>query len=418
MLAVVLFPSLGRCEETLAEVLERLDGRAAELRTELAQGRQEPVRVAALVARGYASEMDNERAYVVATFSFEHATRDDEQNVVRNDWDLLFGNGQGNQLTVRMVTDDASRMWNLGEVDFDTFKPGDAGQNAGTGGENAVAREKHLYVIHTLDSETNLWAKFQVLELEEDKSVIFRWELIEDPALWQVLERPAGSELESGLVHIQLQAGGVGGNPCRAFMNRKVDACVDSVSPDPLDLEDGLAPEGNATAYISGGFIPEGKVWILRSVEYAGFNRGDKNGDGQFVVGVCGKQLAVRKPRSGEFKDVWKGRMVVRPGQEDTVFAEISNSSTCDVKFRGILCAEKWADTLTFPELGPVEKARVETLLSNLDAEDPKARDLATEGLIELGPPILDYLRKLSREKRFPEFLGRLDDVISKLGGE
>lgn len=418
LLAVFLFPAAGWCEESLADLLKRLDGRAAELEKELAQGRTKAVHVAALVSRTFALKLDKDRAYVVATYSFEHATRDDEDKVVRNDWDLLYGNGQGDPFTVCTVTDDTSRIWDLGEADFDKFRPGDAGQNAGAGAEDAIARKDHLYVVHTVDSETDLWAKFQVLEVDPGRSVMIRWEAIADPADWLALERTPGSSLKGGRVRIQLRAGATGGNPCRAFMNGRVGAYVDEVSPNPLDMEGVVGTGEDARAYVAGGFIPKGKVWILRSVEYSGTNDGDSNGNGPFVIGAGGEELARRKECSGAFKDRWTGRMVLRPGQESTVFAEISNSSRCDVVFHGALCDEKWADTDKFPELGAEDKKRVDKLVAALDADDATERDRATRDLIDLGPPILVYLKGIARDKRSAEFKARLDEVIAELGGE
>ncbi len=418
LLAVFLLPAVARCEESLEDLLKRLDGRAAELAKELGQGRTKAVNVAALVSRTYALKLDKARAYVVATYSFEHATRDDVDNVVRNDWDLLYGNGQGDPFTVCTVTDDTSRIWDLGEADFDEFKPGGVAQNVGKGGEDAVARKNHLYILHTVDRETNLWAKFQVLEVAADQSVILRWERIDDPAGWMALERTPGAALRRGRVQIQIRSGAAGGSPCRADMSGKAYAYVDAISPMPIDMTGDVEIEEETRAYIAGGFIPEGKVWVLRAVEYSGLNKGDTNGDGPFIVGAGGQELARRAARSGDFKDAWKGRLVIRPGQENSVFAEISNSSRCDVVFHGILCDEKWAEATKFPALGADEKKKVDQFVSGLDANDAAARDRASQGLLDMGPPILEHLKGISREKRSAEFKARLDEVIAELGGE
>ncbi len=418
LLALLLFPASAFCDESLPELLKRLDARAAAMEKDLGQALEKPVHVAALVSRTFALPLDKERAYTVATYSFEHATRDDADNVVRNDWDLLYGNGQGDPMTVRTVTDDTSRIWDLGEADFDAFQASDAGQNAGSGDENVLAKKKHLYVVHTVDTETNLWAKFQVLELEADKSVILRWEVIADPTEWRALERTPGAAMRSGRVQIQVRAGAMGGNPCRAYMNGKTSAYVQNVSANPIDMAGNVDIGEDAAVWVSGGFIPQGKVWILRAVEYSGLNSGDSNGDGPFVVSAGGQELARREERSGEFKDAWKGRLVLRPGQEDTVFVEISNSSRADVVFRGVLCDEKLAETTKFPALGADEKKRVNALVAALDADDAEAREKATQGLLDMGPAILDYLKTVPREKWSAEARARLEEVIAELGGE
>ncbi len=60
--------------------------------------------------------------YVAATYSFEHATRDDEART-HNDWDLLVRESGREQLVfdVNMATDDRSRIWRMGSVPFDAL---------------------------------------------------------------------------------------------------------------------------------------------------------------------------------------------------------------------------------------------------------------------------------------------------------
>ncbi|GEM_PF-5325468 len=402
--------------ETLDSVLERLDKRAQELEDALKQEGKKDPHVAALVGRAYARTMDEERAYTVATYSFEHATRDDVK-LSHNDWDLQFGNGV-DELGVRMVTDDASTIWDLGEVDFDRATVRAIEGKLPEGGESAIAVASHVYVIHTLDSETDLWTKMLAMEHDPARTLILRWAVIDDVTDVERLEWREGRELTGGRVRIQLRAGAVGGNPVRAYMDGTVDACVDEASATALDLAGEVDIDEPARAHVEGGYVPRGKVWIIRAIDVEGTNVGDSNGGGEFVVSIGGKEILRREEGCGPFKDAWKGRIVVRPQGEHAVYAEVTNSSWCDVQFRGALLDEKWADVLAMPPLSKDEIGRVVALVKELDDDDAELRDAAVRDLLAMGPPILEHLQKAPTEGRSPEFCARLRSVIEALGGE
>ncbi len=402
--------------ETLDSVLDRLDKRARELEDALRQAGKKGAHVAALVGRAYASTLDKERAYVVATYSFEHATRDDVK-LTHNDWDVLFGNGTDN-LDIRTVTDDASTIWDLGELDFDSVTVRSIEGHLPEGGERAIAVESHVYVIHTLDSETDSWAKMLAIEHDPGRTLILRWEVIEDPTDVERLERREGRELKGGQVRIQVRAGAIGGNPARANMDGSVEAYIDEVSATPLDLSGEVGPAEPTRAHIEGGYIPRGKVWIVRRIDIEGTNVGDSNGGGEFVVSIGGEEILRREEGSGPFKDTWRGRIVVRPHGEHAVYAELTNSSWCDVVFRGALLDEKWADVEVLPPLSPAELATLAKLVGDLDSDDSELRDAAVRDLIAMGPPVLDSLQKVPTQGRSPEFCARLRSVIEALGGE
>lgn len=141
----------------------------------------EPRRVT-LVARRITDGHDN---YVDAAFSFEHGMNGEGAlAVTRNDWDILFGNSPDlDTFQVTMVTDDCSRIQDMGALDW-----GDAFQVPIIGAHPVPTREPdvnavvgHMYVVHTKDSDTDLYALFRVEALELRKSVTISWKSVQSP---------------------------------------------------------------------------------------------------------------------------------------------------------------------------------------------------------------------------------------------
>lgn len=115
--------------------------------------------------------------YEKATFSFEHGVRDDPDYArTRNDWEIEFGNdgaGSADTFGVRMVRDDVSLIADLGALAFDDVDPARAADvrlfqkvSIGVG---------HLYAVHTMDTETDLWSLFSVLVHRPGDSVRIEW---------------------------------------------------------------------------------------------------------------------------------------------------------------------------------------------------------------------------------------------------
>lgn len=109
--------------------------------------------------------------YILATFSFEYATRDN-QDLVHNDWDIQYGNGTGDRIHVNMVTDDQSTIADLGVVNFDDVINIPLSANYE---EDVVADTNHVYVVHTVDSETDMYAKFIITDMKSDDWIKFNW---------------------------------------------------------------------------------------------------------------------------------------------------------------------------------------------------------------------------------------------------
>lgn len=135
-----------------------------------------------LLARKKADGVDN---YTQAAFSFKHGVNGDAAlKVTRNNWDLLFGNSPlPDVFDVTMVTDDCSRIKDLGELNWsDVFDvPVLPAYPEPTRESSVKALVGRMYVVHTKDSDDDHYALFRVESLEPGKSVTISWKLVESP---------------------------------------------------------------------------------------------------------------------------------------------------------------------------------------------------------------------------------------------
>ena len=119
--------------------------------------------------------------YEKATFSFEHGVRDDaDLSLTRNDWDIQFGNG-GDRFTVTMVADDRSRITDLGSMPWPAMalrRLPDLPAHPAPAREPPVAViPGHVYLVHIVDRNTDLYALLRVESLVPGDRVDVSWRL-------------------------------------------------------------------------------------------------------------------------------------------------------------------------------------------------------------------------------------------------
>jgi len=124
------------------------------------------------------------RDYEKATFSFEFGVRDDPTCRHANDWDLQYGNG-GDHFHVTMVSDDRSRIVDLGKLDW--------GQLEATRLERLPPHPQprrefvptvsgHIYLVHTVDRNSDLYALFRVEAVARQPGTCdITWRLVDAP---------------------------------------------------------------------------------------------------------------------------------------------------------------------------------------------------------------------------------------------
>jgi hypothetical protein len=135
-----------------------------------------------LPARRVVNGQDN---YVDAAFSFEYGMNGQAAvSLTRNDWDILFGNSPlPDAFTVTTVTDDCSRIQDMGSLNWgDNFLvPVLTAYPVPTTEPDIKAIVGHMYVVHTKDRETNLYALFRVEALDAGRSVTISWKSVQSP---------------------------------------------------------------------------------------------------------------------------------------------------------------------------------------------------------------------------------------------
>ena len=142
--------------------------------------------------------------YGKSAFSFEHGIRSDVGvEAPRNDYDLEYGSisldGDGDWLSVTMVTDDRRRIKDLGEMNWSEVyhvpvlpasleprqgvrmpKPGESFEES-SDGQVTRAVVGHIYVVHTKDSDTDLYAMFRVERLDPNDTCVISWKVVPSP---------------------------------------------------------------------------------------------------------------------------------------------------------------------------------------------------------------------------------------------
>jgi hypothetical protein len=148
----------------------------------MAQAQTEEIKTGKLLKRKTEDGVDN---YAYATFSFEYGGNGPEiQKLCRNDWDLLFGNSPlPDAFSVTTITDDRSRIKDVGRLTWDSdFKvPRLPAYEEPESEPSVKAVEGHIYLVHTRDRDTDLYALFRVEKLVPGESVEITWKIIPAP---------------------------------------------------------------------------------------------------------------------------------------------------------------------------------------------------------------------------------------------
>jgi hypothetical protein len=154
---------------------------------------------------------DHSGGYGKSAFSFKHGVRSDiGTKVTRNNYELLYGNinwdGDSDWFTVTMVTDDRSRIKDLGplewaEIDSLPLLSLNAAAQQGvrfpskteTFEESSRGRvtrvvEGHVYLLRSKDTDSDFYTIFRVEKLLPNDQVTIGWRLI--PSLQQDRQIP------------------------------------------------------------------------------------------------------------------------------------------------------------------------------------------------------------------------------------
>jgi len=141
-----------------------------------------PLRKGKLLKRTIKDGTDN---YDLAAYSFKFGGNGPEvRKLCRNNWELLFGNSpEGDTFDVTMVTDDRSRIRDLGKLDWNQkfHVPAFPAYEEPVREPSVKAVEGHMYLVRSRDSNTDLYTLFRVEKLVPGEYVEITWKIIPKP---------------------------------------------------------------------------------------------------------------------------------------------------------------------------------------------------------------------------------------------
>ncbi len=289
--------------------------------------------------------------YVASTYSFELDTRDDVK-ATHNDWDVAFENDGDPRLRIRLVTDDRSRVFDLGDTIGDIVDPESLATAESSDRDLPIAAQ-HTYLIRSQDTDEDRIDLLRIVGLRDDRYVIFAWLPVYDgrshepgnamvEGILAAIDAPK-KRIENGTVHVQMRGGAGGGNPNEVFLDGSKNAYVDEIVATPIDLSGAIADHERHRAFVDGGVIPRDKLWRVTCVRYNATTDGDFNGPGGFRVEIGGTTIVEAATSITPTQGVWNGEIVLKPGDESKSFVEILNSSRCDVTIEGEMIAARTA---------------------------------------------------------------------------
>jgi len=305
------------------------------------------------------------RDYEKASFSFVGGRRDDPMYELRNDWDVLFSRTAFDVVT---VTDDRSLIVDLGERPLESLASGDlselkritadavrrrAADPKGQSLAAATAILGHTYFVWSRDSDSDVAAAFEVMELVENRRCMFDWYATTDgrTAKGSIRDSSTGRSLMRTLaelrraacspralarprVVLQLRSGANGGNPIA--LDAAGDASrVNTMRTEPLDLRSTININERQIGYSEGGFVPLGSTFVVTRANYRGVALGDSNGSGELHIELAGQTLFDAAKTNGWIEREWTGRAEIRAGEESRTFLRVSNSSAGELVLDG-----------------------------------------------------------------------------------
>lgn len=151
-----------------------------------------------------AKYQDKFEGYGKSTFSFRHGVRSDTgRQITHNNYELEYGgiswNGDSDWFSVTMVTDDCSRIKDLGEWQwsdvFDVpYLPASIEPPKGvripsltetfeesSNGQVSKVVAGHIYVVHSKDADSDFYTLFRVEKLVPSDAVTISWKVVPSP---------------------------------------------------------------------------------------------------------------------------------------------------------------------------------------------------------------------------------------------
>lgn len=317
-----------------------------------------------------------------SSFSFELGLMGSHPRV-RNDFDLEF---LGDRFRVNSVTDDRSRILDLGAKSFAEIKRvPQLPDNKGADFVPVVTG--HCYVVHTRDTESDHFSLFRVTEFVPQKRVSIDWlhwrreapgprlklkpetkkalmgmfrelSYVEDEAR----RKKFGSIRDPRAIVLQMRTGAQGGNRSHITLRGSPHRMPDKAAAKALDVKKAPDSREEAKWFLrGGGLLPRRKALRIESIDVFARASGDSNGTGEVRVTIGGQRVFSTR-NSKEVTQSWlDGVAVVRPGDEDSVRVYAANSSAVEVRIYGSFVVTDDAGAIkpvAFVEGGPDPKVQ------------------------------------------------------------
>lgn len=145
--------------------------------------------------------------------------------------------------------------------------------------------------------------------------------------------KPPPPVLSAPTVRLQGRNGAGGGNPFRVKMDGELSR-FRTLSSTPLDLDAPIDTHERGIAFCEGGVVPEGQRFLVTSVDYYGYAKGDSNGPGGFAVVVDGQRI-VEHESAEPISGTWRGRIELASLGAMRTYLEVRNSSAGEAVLRG-----------------------------------------------------------------------------------
>lgn len=135
---------------------------------------------------------------------------------------------------------------------------------------------------------------------------------------------------------LQLRAGAQGGNTSTLDLLGR-ESRVEHVRAERLDLAVPPRMSDPSEAFVEGGSVPEGKVFVITHVTWYGSAAGDTNGGGLVALRVGDVQVLSVERSDEPLRGQWTGAVPIARGEEHRVKLSIANSSFAHVELEGEL---------------------------------------------------------------------------------
>jgi len=296
---------------------------------------------AELFASGYYDDR------TLATFSFQHGLRDDPTNIVGEDRDVEY---RGADFGAHVRENGTSVIVDLGDLRVRTLWSWRG--ELGAARERAPVEAGHTYFLWSRDPDTDLAIAFEVLELEPGNRCVLEWYATADGRtarasfrdespgtrlaqrlieLRSELRRPG--ELVEPRVQLQVRSGEALGNWYRVDMAGGLTWIFQRAS-EPLDLRSPRDPEYGAVAFSRGGFVPEGRVFVVTRATWWCHAPKDPNRDSRFALVVGGEPIVTIEGSDSD-SGTWTGRIEVPPGEEALTHLELHSRAAGEAELFG-----------------------------------------------------------------------------------